>query len=40
MATDWPVREFKARENWKCVSFETLKALRGEVMGHNDVTWR
>jgi hypothetical protein len=25
MVMDWPVREFKVRENWKCASMETLE---------------
>jgi hypothetical protein len=23
MATDWPIREFRVQENWKCASLKT-----------------
>jgi hypothetical protein len=43
MATDWPVRECRVQENWKCAGMENYQspeAQRDEVMGHNDVTRR
>jgi hypothetical protein len=30
MVTDWPVREFRVRENWKCASMETPEVPKPE----------